>query len=82
MTCDSIPANSEFVAAVAEEMSRGIERAVDYWMSQFEQVLTSADLTSLGRLAAMRDIVRNYQHSTGKAHLLARVPESDRGLIQ
>jgi hypothetical protein len=75
MACGSIPANSEFVATVAVEMSHGIERAVDYWMCQFEQVLTSDELTSLGRLAAMRDIVRSYKSSTGKTELLGRPAE-------
>ena len=72
MACGSVPANSQFVAAVAAEMSCGIERAVDYWMSQFERVLTSDELTSLGRLAAMRDIVRSYKSSTGKSELAGR----------
>ncbi len=41
-------------------------------MSQIEQALTDADLTSLGRLQAVRQVVEKYKNLTGKAQLKGR----------
>lgn len=60
------------VDVIGSEMSRGVERAVDCWMSQIEQAITDAHLTSLGRLNAVTDIVRKYKSLTGKMHLRGR----------
>jgi len=54
-------------------MALGVDRAVEYWMSQIEQALTDRQLTSLGRLNAVRGIVDDYKQVTGKVHLQGRV---------
>jgi hypothetical protein len=53
-------------------MAIGVERAVECWMSEIEQALTDDHLTSLGRLNALREIVAEYKHLTGKAQLKCR----------
>jgi hypothetical protein len=53
-------------------MAIGVDRAVEYWMSQVEQALTDVHLTSLGRLNAVRGIVDEYKQLTGKAQLQDR----------
>ena len=57
---------------IASEMARGVEKAVDCWMSQVEQALTDVHLTSLGRLNAVRDVLSHYKHLTGKIQLESR----------
>lgn len=63
---------TDFVDAVASEMAVGVERAVECWMAEIEQALTDCRLTSLGRLNALREIVEEYKHLTGKARLERR----------
>lgn len=62
----------EIVDVIANEMACGVERAVEYWMSQIEQVLDDTHLTSLGRLYAIKEVVERYRSLTGKAELEAR----------
>jgi hypothetical protein len=62
----------EIVDVIADEMARGVERAVEYWMSQIEHALADRELTSLGRLYAVKDVVERYRDLTGKAELEAR----------
>lgn len=57
---------------IASEMAQGVERAVDCWMSQIEQALTDVHLTSLGRLNAVTEILREYKSLTGKKQLMGR----------
>lgn len=57
-------------------MAYGVEKAVECWMSQVEQALTDAHLTSLGRLNAVREILDEYKCSTGKVHLQCRRSET------
>ena len=54
------------------EMAVGVDRAVECWMSEIEQALTDIHLTSLGRLNAVREIVDEYKHLTGKVQLKSR----------
>jgi hypothetical protein len=63
----SIATHTDVVDVIATEMSRGVERAVDRWMSQINDVLTDDSLTSLGRLNAVREIVERYNCITGKS---------------
>jgi hypothetical protein len=65
----STAVRADIVDAIANEMAVGIERAVECWMSQVEEALTDIHLTSLGRLNAVREIVDQYKHLTGKAQL-------------
>jgi hypothetical protein len=41
-------------------------------MSQIEHALTDVHLTSLGRLNAVREILDEYKHLTGKVQLQGR----------
>lgn len=59
----------DFVDLVAQEMSHGVEKAVDCWMSQIEDAATDARLTGLDRLRAVTEILQNYKRLTGKAEL-------------
>ena len=63
---------TDLVDAIASEMAVGVEMAVECWMSQIEQALTDVHLTSLGRLNAVRGILDEYKHLTGKAQLKGR----------
>jgi hypothetical protein len=62
----------DVVDVLADEMAWGVERAVEYWMSQIEHALTDRQLTSLGRLYAVKDVVERYNSLTGKVGLEAR----------
>jgi hypothetical protein len=71
----ALPKNAlseNIVDIIASEMARGVEKAVDLWMSQIEQALTDAQLTSLGRLNAVTEILRKYKTGTGKIQLAGR----------
>jgi hypothetical protein len=59
--------SADAVDIIAGEISRSVERAVDRWMSEFENVLTDSTLTSLGRLNAIQEIVENYNCMTGRS---------------
>jgi hypothetical protein len=63
---------TDIVDVIAGEMALGVDRAVECWMSQVEQALTDVQLTSLGRLNAVRGIVDDYKRLTGKAELQDR----------
>jgi hypothetical protein len=63
---------TKVVEVIASEMALGVDRAVECWMSQIEQALTDTHLTSLGRLNAVREILDEYKHLTGKVQLQGR----------
>jgi hypothetical protein len=63
---------SDLVDVIASEMSVGVERAVECWMSEIEQALTDIRLTSLGRLNAVCEILEEYKKLTGKTQLTDR----------
>lgn len=63
---------TDLVDIIASEMSVGVDRAVECWMSEIEQALTDIHLTSLGRLNAVCEIVNEYKQLTGKAQLKDR----------
>ena len=70
MATTAIP--TDLVDIIASEMSVGVDRAVECWMSEIEQALTDIHLTSLGRLNAVCEIVNEYKQLTGKAQLKDR----------
>ena len=70
MATGAIP--TDFVDVIASEMAVGVEQAVECWMAEIETALTDYNLTSLGRLNALREIVEEYKHLTGKNHLERR----------
>jgi len=63
---------TDLVNIIASEMSVGVDRAVECWMSEIEQALTDIHLTSLGRLNAVCEIVNEYKQLTGKVQLRDR----------
>ena len=64
--------NRELVRVIAEEMAYGVETAVECWMTQIELALADTRLTTLGRLQAVREVVENYKHLTGKVEFNCR----------
>jgi hypothetical protein len=62
----------DVVDTIASEMANGVERAVDYWMSQVERALTDPGLTTLGRMNAVREVIDRYKKLTGKEELECR----------
>jgi hypothetical protein len=65
-------AQCDLIQLVAEEMVRGVRNAVDCWMTEIDLALTDHQLTTLGRLDAVREIVENYKHLIGQVHLDCR----------
>ena len=58
--------NRDLVQVIAEEIAYGVETAVACWMTKIDQAITDVELTTLGRLNAVREIVAHYKHLTGK----------------
>jgi hypothetical protein len=58
--------NRDLVQVIAEEMAYGVETAVECWMTEIDQAITDIQLTTLGRLNAVCEIVAHYKHLTGK----------------
>ena len=69
-TATAVP--REIVDVIADEIASGVGRAVGYWISQVDEALNDANLTSLGRLYAAREVVEQYKSLTGKPGLAAR----------
>ena len=63
---------TELVNAIAAEMASGVDAAVECWMAQIEQASSDWRLTTLGRMAAVREVLDRYQQLTGKAELHGR----------
>ena len=60
---------TDFVNVVATEMAHGVESAVECWLAQIERALTDRDLTTLGRLNAVQEVLQDYKRLTGKIQL-------------
>ena len=70
---------TDLVDVIADEMAAGVDRAVECWMSQIEQALTDVNLTSLGRLNAVREVLDDYkaldrQSATARAKVRRKGP--------
>jgi hypothetical protein len=65
----STATRADFVSLVAEEISFGIDHALDYWLGRIEMELVDAKLTTLERVRAIEFILREYKGATGKAQL-------------
>ena len=52
----------QLIETIATEMSLGIDCAIEFWMGQIEQALDDPELTTLGRLYAVRAIVQTFRH--------------------
>jgi len=68
----SVSADVDLVNLLAAEMASGVERAVECWLAQVEHALTDRQLTTLGRLNAVREILDRYKSLTGKTRLEGR----------
>ena len=55
--------------AVVKEMAFGLDKAVECWMAQIDQIFEDTRLTTLGRMNAIHEVVQRYKQSTGKNHL-------------
>lgn len=65
----STATRADFVSLVAEEISFGINHALDYWLGRIEIELVDAKLTTIERIRAIELILREYKEATGKAQL-------------
>ena len=63
---------TELVNAIATEMAFGVDAAVECWMAQIDYASSDLRLTTLGRMAAVREILDRYKQLTGKAELHGR----------
>lgn len=63
---------TELVNAIAAEIALGVDAAVECWMAQIEHASSDLRLTTLGRMAAVREILERYKQLTGKAELGGR----------
>lgn len=64
--------SQDFVSMIAEELSAGVDTAVECWMAEIDSALTDAHLTTLGRLHAVQEVTERYKRLTGKAQLSCR----------
>ena len=67
----------DLITVIAQELSCAVDRSVEYWMAQLDEVLTDTRLTTLGRLNSVSAIVARYKRFTGKSQLGSR-PVDDR----
>ena len=65
----SIATRADFVSLVAEEISLGIDHAMDYWLGRIEMELMDTKLTTIERIRAIELILREYKEVTGKPQL-------------
>jgi hypothetical protein len=52
---------------VAEEISSGIDRALQYWLGRIELEVVDRGLTTAERLDAIEQILSEYKLRTGRA---------------
>jgi hypothetical protein len=64
--------SKDVITVIAQELSCAVDRSVEYWMAQLDEVLTDTRLTTLGRLNSVSAIVARYKHFTGKSQLRSR----------
>ena len=60
---------ADFVTLIAEEISFGIDHALDYWLGRIEMELVDRKLTTVERLHAIEFILREYKEASGKDQL-------------
>jgi hypothetical protein len=58
---------TEFVSMVAEEISSGIDRALQYWLGRIEVEVVDRSLTSSERIHAIEQILTEYKIRSGQA---------------
>lgn len=62
--------------AIVREMASGVDKAVECWMAQIEQIFNDTRLTTLGRMNAIHEVVQRYKQLTGKDRLTSRTERS------
>jgi hypothetical protein len=63
----AIPA--DFINIVATEMSYGVEKAVEYWLAQIDQIVLNDKIAPELKVIAVQDVLRNYQRLIGRGLL-------------
>ena len=58
---------TDFVSLVAEEVSSGIDRALQYWLGRIELEVVDRSLSSDERMDAIEGILIEYKMRSGKA---------------
>lgn len=58
---------TDFVSMVAEEVSSGIDRALQYWLGRIELEVVDRSLSSAERIEAIEEILTEYKIRSGKA---------------
>lgn len=64
-----IATRADFVAMIAEEVSSGIDRAVQYWLGKIELEVTDQRLTTAERISAIERIIREYKDAADGVEL-------------
>lgn len=65
----TVASDRALIEAVVTELSAGIECAVSFWMTQIEAALLDPQLTTLGRMHAVQEIVKRYNiRDTPESH--------------
>ena len=57
--------SGDFITAVAEEMSSGIDRALRYWLGRIEIEVIDRSLTTAERVSAIQQIIEEYKSLAG-----------------
>jgi hypothetical protein len=58
---------TDFVSMVAEEVSSGIDRALQYWLGRIELEVVDRSLSTDERIDAIEQILTEYKVRSGKA---------------
>jgi len=58
---------TDFVSMVAEEISSGIDRALQYWLGRIELEVVDRSLSTDERIDAIEQILIEYKMRSGKA---------------
>lgn len=62
----------DMLKRMVEELASGVDRAVECWMAQIDQIFRDSRLTTLGRMNAIREVIDRYKKLTGKEQLASR----------
>lgn len=65
----STATRADFVSLVAEEISFGINHALDYWLGRIEMEVVDAKLSNAERLRAIEFILLEYKEATERSQL-------------
>jgi hypothetical protein len=60
----SLAGRTDFVGMVAQEISSGIDRALQYWLGRIEVEVMDRSLSSAQRINAIEDILQEYKGVT------------------